>query len=80
MKHRIVVIDDEVAIRDSLKMILEYDGYDTLLAPSGQAGLVRASSGIDPDLVLLDVKMPGTRWAWRSCASSASDGRARCRW
>ena len=58
MKHRIVVIDDEVAIRDSLKMILEYDGYECLLAPSGQAGLACVERD-DPDLVFLDVKMPG---------------------
>lgn len=58
MKHRIVVIDDEVAIRDSLKMILEYDGYECLLAPSGQAGLACVEREA-PDLVFLDVKMPG---------------------
>ena len=58
MKHRIVVIDDEIAIRDSLKMILEYDGYECLLAPSGQAGLACVERD-DPDLVFLDVKMPG---------------------
>ena len=58
MKHRIVVIDDEAAIRDSLKMILEYDGYECLLAPSGQAGLACVRRD-DPDLVFLDVKMPG---------------------
>ena len=38
MKHRIVVIDDEAAICDSLKMILEYDGYECLLAPDFTAG------------------------------------------
>ena len=58
MKHRILVIDDEIAIRDSLKMILEYDGYDTILAASGQEGLLRVERD-SPDLVFLDVKMPG---------------------
>ena len=58
MKSRILVIDDEVAIRDSLKMILEYDGYDCLLAPSGQEGLERVERD-SPDLLFLDVKMPG---------------------
>jgi two-component system nitrogen regulation response regulator NtrX len=55
---RILVIDDEPAIRDSLKMILEYEGYDFLGAPSGQDGiaLVQRES---PDMVFLDVKMPG---------------------
>ncbi len=58
MKRRILVIDDEKAIRDSLKMILEYDGYECLLAPSGQTGLSVISHDA-PDLVFLDIKMPG---------------------
>ena len=58
MKHRILVIDDEAAVRDSLKMILEYDGYDCLLAPSGQDGVTHLERE-SPDLVFLDVKMPG---------------------
>ncbi len=58
MKHRIVVIDDEAAIRDSLKMILEYDGYECVLAPSGQAGLACVEREA-PDLVFVDIKMPG---------------------
>ena len=58
MKSRILVIDDEVAIRDSLKMILEYDGYECLQAPGGEEGLVRVNAD-EPDLVFLDVKMPG---------------------
>ncbi len=58
MKHRILVIDDEAAVRESLKMILEYDGYDCLLAPSGYEGIERVGRD-SPDLVFLDVKMPG---------------------
>ena len=39
-------------------MILEYDGYECVLAPGGEEGV--ASIGRDsPDLVFLDVKMPG---------------------
>jgi two-component system nitrogen regulation response regulator NtrX len=58
MKPRILVIDDEVAIRDSLKMILEYDGYECLPAQGGEEGLLRVEADA-PDLVFLDVKMPG---------------------
>jgi two-component system nitrogen regulation response regulator NtrX len=55
---RILVIDDEASIRDSLRMILEYDGYQCQLAATGEQGLeaVRQDS---PDLVFLDIKMPG---------------------
>jgi two-component system, NtrC family, nitrogen regulation response regulator NtrX len=57
-KSRILVIDDEAAIRDSLRMTLEYEGYECLLAATGQDGLGLAEREA-PDLVLLDVKMPG---------------------
>src|SRR2546427_12765448 len=57
-KSRILVIDDEAAIRDSLKMTLEYEGYEFLGAATGQDGLALAEREA-PDLVLLDIKMPG---------------------
>jgi two-component system nitrogen regulation response regulator NtrX len=57
-KSRILVIDDEAAIRDSLKMTLEYEGYEFLAAATGQEGLALIERE-SPDLVLLDVKMPG---------------------
>jgi two-component system, NtrC family, nitrogen regulation response regulator NtrX len=58
MKPRILVIDDEAAIRDSLKMILEYEDYQFAGAASGQEGLAVVQRD-RPDLVLLDIKMPG---------------------
>ncbi len=58
MKPRILVIDDEAAIRDSLKMTLEYDGYDVMLAATGEEG-VKLVEREAPDLVFLDIKMPG---------------------
>jgi two-component system nitrogen regulation response regulator NtrX len=57
-KSRILVIDDEAAIRDSLKMTLEYNGYEFVGAATGQEGLALAEREA-PDLVLLDIKMPG---------------------
>ena len=58
MKPRILVIDDEAAIRDSLRMILEYEDYRFLGASSGQEGIALCQRE-RPDLVLLDIKMPG---------------------
>jgi two-component system nitrogen regulation response regulator NtrX len=58
MKSRILVVDDEPAIRDTMRMLLEYDGHEVLLAGSGQEGLAMAERE-SPDLVFLDVKMPG---------------------
>jgi DNA-binding response OmpR family regulator len=56
-KGRILVIDDEAAIRDSLRMILEYEDYAFSGASSGQEGLALVQRD-RPDLVLLDIKMP----------------------
>ena len=56
-KPTVLVIDDEDAIRSSLRMILEYEGYRFLGAGSGKEGLEAVASS-PPDLVLLDIKMP----------------------
>jgi two-component system nitrogen regulation response regulator NtrX len=58
MKARILVIDDEAEIRRSVRMILEYEGYDVIEASSGPEGVALAEKE-SPDLVFLDVKMPG---------------------
>src|SRR5437773_5741707 len=57
MKPRILVIDDEAAIRDSLRMILEYENYEFAGASNGQDGLAQIQRD-RPDMVLLDIKMP----------------------
>jgi two-component system nitrogen regulation response regulator NtrX len=58
MKARILVIDDEAAIRDSMRMILEYEGYEFLGAATGEEGIALAERD-SIDLVFLDIKMPG---------------------
>ena len=58
MKPRILVIDDEPAIRDSLRMIIEYEGYEFISAPAGPEGIALAERE-SPDVILLDIKMPG---------------------
>jgi two-component system nitrogen regulation response regulator NtrX len=58
MKPRILIVDDESAIRDSFKMILEYEGYEVLTAATGEEGIAQAEREA-PDLIFLDVKMPG---------------------
>jgi two-component system nitrogen regulation response regulator NtrX len=58
-KARILVIDDEEGIRKSLKMILEYEGYEFFEAATGEDGLEKLRETVGIDLVLLDIKMPG---------------------
>jgi len=56
---RILVIDDEENIRKSLRMILEYEGYEFFEAATGEDGLEMLRQTVAIDLVLLDIKMPG---------------------
>src|SRR5438874_9137763 len=57
MPFRILVVDDETAIREAIRMTLEYEGYRVDEARSGQDGLDKA--GRTPyDAILLDIKMP----------------------
>jgi two-component system nitrogen regulation response regulator NtrX len=58
MKPRILVVDDEAEIRRSVRMILEYEGYDVIDASTGPEGLSLVERET-PDLVFLDIKMQG---------------------
>ncbi len=57
---RILVVDDERAVRESLRRALELEGYDVELAADGQQALDRLENESEqaPDAVLLDVLMP----------------------
>ena len=56
---RILVVDDERAVRESLRRALELEGYEIELADDGQEALYRLESQPEPDAVILDVLMPG---------------------
>jgi two-component system response regulator MprA len=57
---KILVVDDERAVRESLRRALELEGYDIELAADGQEALrlLEANSEPQPDAVILDVLMP----------------------
>ena len=54
---RILVIDDEKSIRNSLKEILEFEGYEVELAENGEEGYKMIKND-DFDLAICDIKMP----------------------
>ena len=54
---RILVVDDEPAVRTSLERALRIEGYDVELAADGREALARLPS-VAPDAVVLDVLMP----------------------
>src|SRR5919108_4642835 len=56
---KILVVDDERAVRDSLRRALELEGYDVDLAADGREALGRLEAEAEPDAVILDVLMPG---------------------
>jgi len=57
-KPRILVVEDEAAIRDGLTDVLVYHGYTVDAVGDGRDGLKKALSG-QYDLLLLDVMLPG---------------------
>src|SRR5262245_2333597 len=59
VRSRILVVDDEPAIRDSLKRALSMEGYEVELAPNGNLALERMGRLPPPDAVVLDILMPG---------------------
>jgi two-component system, OmpR family, response regulator MprA len=56
---KILVVDDERAVRESLRRALELEGYEIELADDGGAALAALEDGDDPDAMILDVLMPG---------------------
>jgi DNA-binding response OmpR family regulator len=55
---RIEIIDDDDAVRDSLAILLEADGYEVRCAEAGDIGLALARE-FQPHIILTDIIMPG---------------------
>jgi two-component system, OmpR family, response regulator MprA len=56
---QILVVDDEAAVRESLRRALALEGYDVELAADGAEALYRLDIGeVQPDAIVLDVLMP----------------------
>jgi two-component system, OmpR family, response regulator MprA len=56
---KILVVDDERAVRESLRRALELEGYEIELAGDGSEALDRLESSEEPDAMILDILMPG---------------------
>jgi two-component system nitrogen regulation response regulator NtrX len=56
--QKVLIVDDEAAIRDTLRMVLEYEGYEVSTVGDGRGALAELDAS-PPDAVLLDIKMPG---------------------
>jgi CheY-like chemotaxis protein len=56
---RILVVDDNDALRENLAEALQLEGYDVAVASDGHGALARLGGGPSFDAVLLDLSMPG---------------------
>lgn len=56
---RVLVVDDNEALRENLAEALQLEGYAVAVAASGEAALERLAQDPPPTVVLLDFKMPG---------------------
>jgi len=55
---QILIVDDDAQLRQSFGKILEGEGFEVRAAPSGEAGVEEVTTA-PPDLVIMDVRMPG---------------------
>jgi len=56
--QRILIIEDDQAIRKQIAQVLRFEGFQTLEADNGSAGVASALSVV-PDLIICDIMMPG---------------------
>src|SRR5256885_9841905 len=56
-RYRVLVVDDEPAIRETTQALLENQGYDVLTAGDGLDGLLALSKSL-PDVIISDLHMP----------------------
>src|SRR5450756_1597434 len=59
-RERILIVDDEEAVRGTISSILEREGYLTTVAAGPEEALLRLQEGPSYELVLSDILMPGT--------------------
>ncbi|RLF43701.1 MAG: two-component system response regulator, partial [Thermoplasmata archaeon] len=58
MSKKIMVVDDEYEVADIVKKMLESEGFEVIIANSGEEALKKLEKE-RPDLILLDIMMPG---------------------
>lgn len=77
VQPEILVVDDDYSIRETLKMVLEEDGYTVIEVTEGGAALAYLRQQSDPMVVLIDHVMPGMDGAQTLCAVAQDERLAR---
>jgi len=65
MATKLLIIDDNPGITEMLEIVLPPEGFDVTAVNSGQKG-IEATQQVDPDVVVLDLMMPGVD-GWQVC-------------
>ncbi|MDD5428538.1 MAG: response regulator [Candidatus Omnitrophica bacterium] len=63
MAHKILIVEDESDLREFVKMRLEANDYEVIVASDGKEGFEKASHE-NPDLILLDLMLPKVDGYW----------------
>lgn len=58
MAKKILIVEDEQALSEAYQLILKKEGYEVEVAYDGEEALKRIGKENDPDLILLDLRMP----------------------
>jgi CheY-like chemotaxis protein len=62
----VLIVDDDPVVRDALREALQVEGLTAVVAADGSEALGHLRRGIEPCLILLDLRMPGMNgWAFR---------------
>jgi DNA-binding NarL/FixJ family response regulator len=59
MPNTVLIVDDHASFRRAVRLVLEYEGYEIVGEAADGEEALKASDELHPDLVLLDVHMPG---------------------
>ena len=73
-RPRVVIAEDEAIIRLDLKELLQEEGYDVVGETGRGDEAVELVRDLVPDLVILDVKMPGLDGLYRGAPASRPSG------
>jgi len=65
MQYKILIVDDDENICELLRLYLEKDGFETIVASDGEKA-VEYEAKYSPDLILLDIMLPGLD-GWQVC-------------
>jgi DNA-binding response OmpR family regulator len=69
---KILLVEDDPSICEAISEVLQMEGIEVRIAPNGKAGIEELRAGYHPELILLDLMMPGTDGMW-FCAEREKD-------